>query len=79
MSWRKHAWAALWDAVDKAPDEIYNYEMKVESAVIEDFTNDLMHELEQLEELARESGQKSVVLGIKLAVRQIMDLHDRRC
>lgn len=79
MSFRKHAWGALWDAVYNNTDDTEKYESAVECAVIEDFTNDILHELQQLEELAQESGQTSVVLGIKLAIRQIMELQDRRC
>ena len=69
MSRKKHAWNALWDCVGAhaTVDEIFRAERAVENAVIEDFTDRVYEEIEQLFSLLDAAPNDDIKLGILLA------------
>lgn len=74
MGRRKHAWAAYQclDPINEEQDVLQRAERLVEGAVIEDFTDTLFVRLGQLTDITDETQSRHVALGIRLAIREIL-------
>lgn len=81
MSRRKHAWAAYRESAkspDMDSDILWMAERAVESAVLEDFTDDIFNNIAQLQHITEETQSRYVRLGIELALREISRTLDER-
>lgn len=76
MGRRKHAWAAYQclDPINEEQDVLQRAERLVEGAVIEDFTDALFVRLGQLTDITDETQSRHVALGIRLAIREILQV-----
>lgn len=75
MSRRKHAWVQYHDVAtspEMDADILYTAQRSVESAVIEDFTDRVLHDIQELSHVAEECQSRHVRFGIQLAIREIL-------
>jgi hypothetical protein len=79
MGERKRAWDTFRDTTTEGDGEqIWRAQRMVESAVISEFTSDVCIQLEGLQTIAEQSGNPGVVLGIQLAIREMLNLEEER-
>lgn len=78
MGRRKHAWAAYecLDHINEEQDVLLRAQRLVEGAVIEDFTDAMLDRLGQLTDITDETQSRHVALGIRLAIREILQVQD---
>ena len=78
MGRRKHAWAAYecLDHINEEQDVLLRAQRLVEGAVIEDFTDAVLDRLGQLTDITDETQSRHVALGIRLALREILQVQD---
>ncbi len=79
MGERKWAWDAFHAEMRDENADVWRLERMVESAAIKEFTSDVCTKLEGLQTIAEDSGNPGVVLGIQLAIREMLNLEDERC
>jgi len=79
MGRRKHAWAAyeMVQAEEHTNDDrVFDATRAVEGAVIEDFTDAVFERIGQLESVIEDSQSRHVLLGVRLAIREIHNTVD---
>jgi hypothetical protein len=79
MGRRKHAWTAYEIVRTEEGDDsdrIFHAGRAVEGAVIEDFTDAVFERIGQLESVVEDSQSRHVLLGVRLAIREIHNTVD---
>lgn len=78
MGRRKHAWAA-YECLDQINEDdvvLQRAQRLVEGATLEDFTDAVFERIGEVVSLAEETQSRHVVLGIRLALREILQVQD---
>lgn len=78
MGRRKHAWAAYrcLDQINEDDVVLQRAERLVEGATLEDFTDTVFERIGELVNLAEETQSRHVALGIRLALRELLQVQD---
>lgn len=78
MGRRKHAWAA-YECLDHLNEDavvLQRTQRLVEGATLEDFTDAVFERIGELVNLAEETQSRHVALGIRLALREMLQVQD---
>lgn len=78
MGRRKHAWAA-YECLDHLNEDavvLQRAQRLVEGATLEDFTDAVLERIGEMVSLAEETQSRHVALGMRLAVREILQVQD---